>query len=323
MDPELLRQAAQQLQAKRFSRARNHREKLDDIYKEYPCLVQWQEKLRELQISALESSVNGDPASAERAQKESYTILGRRAEFLSDKGYGQDVLYMSPECPVCGDTGYIGVMPCECLKKQCALLGLNLIRGGLPLSGASFETFDLSLFSDETDPARGISPRENMRFAYDICKNYARTLSPGSGKNLFFNGETGLGKTFLSCCIARMAAERGFLVRYESAADCFAEIEAEKFYRINAEQSYISRLLECQLLILDDLGTEFMPPSGYGQSALYRIVNTRLSAAKPTIVSSNLTFNDLKNRYTPQVVSRLTGAYELVFFFGKDVRVRR
>ncbi len=189
----------------------------------------------------------------------------------------------------------------------------------LDLGNQSFETFSLEWYSQAEDPALGVSPRENMDWIYRTCKRYAAAFGPGSG-NLLLTGDPGLGKTFLSAAIAREASEEGFSVVYDTAVHIFDRFEARKFGREAGEavEADVDRVVDCDLLILDDLGTELTTP--FVQSALYSIVNGRIVDRRATILSTNLKLDELARRYAPQTVSRIEGEYQVLPFFGEDIR---
>ena len=142
--------------------------------------------------------------------------------------------------------------------------------------------------------------------------------------NLFFNGAPGLGKTFLSACIARVVADNGFSVVYDMAASIFAKFEDAKFQRTDdfeGTRNDIKRYMECDLLIIDDLGTEMT--TAFTVSALYEVINTRIVSGRKTLVSSNLTMDELRRRYSEHIMSRLEGEYQVLTFYGDDIRKKR
>ena len=189
----------------------------------------------------------------------------------------------------------------------------------LDLGSQSFETFSLEWYSEQDSPNLGISPRENMDWIFRTCKRYAGSFGPGSG-SLLLTGDPGLGKTFLSAAIAREVSGDGWSVVYDTAGHIFDRFEARKFGREAGEEvdADVERVLDCDLLILDDLGTEMT--TAFVQSALYRIVNGRLLNRRATILSTNLKLDELGRRYGPQTASRVEGEYQILPFFGEDIR---
>ena len=163
----------------------------------------------------------------------------------------------------------------------------------------------------------------NMELVYEVCLNYAQKFGRFYFKNLFLSGAPGLGKTFLSACIARTVSEEGFSVVYDTAGNIFAQFELKKFQRdaqdAQEAKDETRRYLNCDLLILDDLGSELT--TQFTQSALYELVNTRLVAGRCTVISSNLSMDEAARRYSPQIASRLAGEYHVLHFFGDDIRL--
>ena len=187
----------------------------------------------------------------------------------------------------------------------------------LDLGSQSFDTFSLDWYSQEYDADYGRSARENMETVYDVCADYAHQFGKRPGNLLLF-GAPGLGKTFLSAAIAREVSSNGWSVVYDTAGRIFQRFEAQKFTREEDAGDDVDRVLNCDLLILDDLGTEMT--TAFVQSALYQIVNTRLMEKKSTILNTNLMPGEIARRYSPQLASRIEGEYQLLPFFGEDIR---
>jgi len=226
-------------------------------------------------------------------------------------------------CPDCHDTGYIRTEMCDCLLKLYKQEQRESLSSLFKLGDETFDNFDLSYYDNTPAPDTGISPRRSMEIIYETCVEYARKFGKKS-MNLFFNGAPGLGKTFLSACIARVVAENGHSVVYDMASSIFAKFEDVKFLRTDDPEEVraeVKRCLECDMLILDDLGTEMT--TAFTISALYELINTRLVTGRKTIVSSNLTLNELRRRYSEQIMSRLEGEYQVLTFRGDDIRKKR
>jgi len=207
---------------------------------------------------------------------------------------------------------------CSCLKELYEKQRSQSLSALIKLGSESFETFDLSFYSDARDPNTGISPREQMTVVYGFCRDYADHFGPGS-VNLLFRGGTGLGKTFLSACIARVVSEKGFSVVYETTVEALAAYEEQKFRPSDEADERVERLTDCELLILDDLGTEMV--TEFTKSALYTLINARLLGGRKTVISTNLDWNSMADKYTPQICSRLQGEYQDLPFVGTDIRL--
>lgn len=190
----------------------------------------------------------------------------------------------------------------------------------LDLGSQSFDTFSLDWYSDRMEAGQKKSARAHMEErVYNSCAEYAHRFGRKPGNLLLF-GAPGLGKTHLSAAIAREVSGGGWSVVYDTAAHVFERFESQKFGREEGDEasSDVERILNCDLLILDDLGTEMT--TAFVQSALYQIINTRLMEKKSTIINTNLTPEKLAQRYTPQIASRIEGEYELLPFVGEDIR---
>jgi len=183
-----------------------------------------------------------------------------------------------------------------------------------------FDQFRLDYYPDRIDPKFGVNIRSIMEKTFQTCRRYALTFSEKSG-NLLFSGDTGLGKTFLSACIARTVADNGYSVVYESAPHLFSKLERAKFSADEQARKDSEKYTACDLLIVDDLGTEM--PGQFVTASLYTLINDRLLSGKPTIISTNLTTEDLASRYSSQIVSRLRGSYTRVAFLGDDIRIKK
>ena len=190
----------------------------------------------------------------------------------------------------------------------------------LDLGSQSFDTFSLDWYSDRVEPGNSKSARSHMEMVYNSCAEFAHQFGRRPGNLLLF-GNPGLGKTHLSAAIAREVSDGGSSVVYDTAGHVFSCFEAEKFGREEERESGVERILGCDLLILDDLGTEMT--TSFVVSALYQIVNTRLLERRSTIISTNLTPDQIAGRYSPQIASRIEGEYEILPFFGEDIRVQK
>ena len=325
-DPNVLRRATQRLEEERRVR-RDRTERLRaQAYAQQPRLLQLDRQLQGTMSRLVAAALRRgeDPAQAVRALREENLDLQReRAVLLGALGLPEDALDDKPACPLCGDTGWRGAKMCTCLKKLCAQEQIAELSKLLDLGEQSFDTFRIDYYSQTPWPGRGASPRENMELVYEVCLNYAQKFGRFYFKNLFLSGPPGLGKTFLSACIARAVSEEGFSVVYDTAGNIFAQFETRKFQRDSDDgreaRGETRRYLNCDLLILDDLGSELT--TQFTQSALYELLNSRLVAGRHTVISSNLSIEEAARRYSPQIASRLEGEYHVLHFFGDDIRL--
>lgn len=246
-------------------------------------------------------------------------------QLLTSNGYPSDAMDETPLCDLCKDSGWQGTKMCQCLKTLCTNIQIKELSTCLDFNEQSFDQFDLSFYSTQHLSDWGRSPRENMEKIFKISSDYAKNFGRYYFNNLFLSGSTGLGKTFLSASIAHVVSQSGHSVVYDTAGRIFAQFETKKFSRDEDDsreaRDGTRRYLGCDLLIIDDLGSEMTTP--FVQSALYELVNSRLIANKSTVISSNLTMDDVRRRYSQQVASRLDGEYRVMPFFGEDIRILR
>ena len=323
MDEILLGKAFERKAAQRSRREAQYEQRRKRAFATEPRLAQNDAAMRRAASEAVLAAIRHGGSGKEQAEKFrqlNIELQIREKELLKQCGLGEDYLKNEPECEFCADTGYMGAAVCPCVKTIYAKLQTAALDKKLGFDNHNFSRFDLTLYSPVVDKRRGISPRENMENILEYCTDYAYTFSKDS-PNLAFFGNTGLGKTFLSSCIAHVVSQRGFYVSYGSAVEIFALYEAEKFSRGAQSDQSSAAYTDCDLLVLDDLGTEMV--TQFTLSALYTLINTRLMNGKKTIISSNLTLDELKRSYTPQIVSRLEGEYRNFTFFGEDIRLKR
>ena len=327
-EQSVLRRATARLEAQRKAREEAQERLRSEIYAKLPRVAAIDRELRRTitQIIAASLRDGSDPVPAIGVIRDkNLSLQAEKAALLTEHGYPADALDDKPACPKCSDTGWVGANMCACLKALCTEEQIRELSKLLDLGEQSFDTFRIDYYSQTPWPGRGASPRENMELVYEVCLNYAQKFGRFYFKNLFLSGPPGLGKTFLSACIARAVSEEGFSVVYDTAGNIFAQFETRKFQRDSDDgreaRDETRRYLNCDLLILDDLGSELT--TQFTQSALYELINGRLVGGKRTVISSNLSMEEAAVRYSPQIASRLEGEYHLLHFFGEDIRLLR
>ena len=316
----VLRRAKARLAQAKADHEADTKARLRDAYQKYPELQQIDRELRATMAQVVAASFRRgeDPSQAIHAIREKNLQLQRRREWiLAD--YDESLLEDTPICPHCGGSGYIGSQMCECLQELCRQEQKKELTTLLGSGRESFDQFRLDVYPDTVDPVFGISPRQAMSLVLQKCQRYARDFSSQSG-SLLFTGDPGLGKTLLSGCIARTVADHGNSVVYDTAIHLFSDFEAAKFGENTEENRNRTRkYLLCDLLIIDDLGTEMI--TQFTISTLYDVINSRMMDRRPTILSTNLTPEEIRGRYSPQIASRSLGTYQVLQFLGRDVRL--
>ena len=318
---EVMQRARARLAAAKADRESENQQHLADAYNKVPRLREIDRQLRLTMAMAAQAvfSAGGDVNEGLEEARRQNQALQREREALVRMYFEEGYLDDSPVCDRCGGSGYVGSTMCECLAELCRqeqkkeLTFLNVGR-------ENFDQFRLDYYPDRIDPKLGVNIRSVMEKTYQTCRKYAYGFTERSG-NLLFSGDTGLGKTFLSACIARTVADRGYSVVYESAGHLFSKLERAKFSADEQAREESKKYNDCDLLIVDDLGTEM--PGQFTTAALYSLVNDRLLAGKAMIVSTNLNVEELPRRYSPQVASRLRGSFTRVAFLGDDIRVKK
>lgn len=316
---EVVKRARARLAQAKEDRESENRQHLAVAYARVPRIQEIDMQLRRTMAQAAQAAFlqGGDGRELlEKARLENLELQQERA-ILAMENFEEGYLDDSPICDKCGGSGYIGSNMCECLTELCRQEQKKEVS---VLSGSreAFNQFRLDYYPDRIDPKYGASPRTIMERNLKICRTYALTFAPSAG-NLLFVGGTGLGKTFLSACIARAVADRGYSVVYESAGHLFGKLEQAKFSPSEEARREAARFSECDLLILDDLGTEM--PGQFVTAAFYTLLNDRILAGKPMVISTNLNIDEAARRYSPQIASRLQGSFQGLTFVGEDIRI--
>lgn len=316
---EVVRRARLRLEQARSDRESENQAHLQTAYAQVPRIREIDRQLRLTMAKAAQAvfSQGGDAQALMEAARQENLALQQERSRLAAEHFSEGYLDEGSICDRCGGRGYVGSEMCECLKELCRQEQKKELSF-LSVGRESFDRFRLDYYPDQIDPRLGVSPRTVMDKTFRTCRNYAYGFH-SQGDNLLFSGGTGLGKTFLSACIARVVADNGYSVVYESAGHLFTRLERAKFSDDVQAREETVKYTAGDLLIVDDLGTEM--PSQFVTAALYSLINDRLLAGRSTIISTNLNTDDLSKRYSPQIASRLRGSYKRVAFVGEDVRV--
>lgn len=318
---EVVQRARERLARTKADRESEQLRHLSDAYRQVPRLKQIDMLLRQNTAQAAKAvfAQGGDVRSAmEQAKQDNVALQLERRELIEahfEPGYLDD----SPICDHCGGSGYVGSTMCACLRELCRQeqrREMTLLNVGKE----SFDQFRLDYYPDRIDPKQGVNIRMVMEKTFQICRKYAMEFTEDSG-NLLFSGSTGLGKTFLSACIARAVADRGYSVCYETANHLFSKLERAKFNGDEEARRETEKYTACDLMIVDDLGTEM--GGQFTTSALYALLNDRILNGKAMIISTNMNSDDLEKRYSAAIASRLRGNFKRIAFMGEDIRLKK
>jgi len=295
----------------------------EEVYTAIPRIREIDQLLATSSIDAIRNRLKGDTSVTEITKEKNNALILEKANLLSAHGYPQDYLQPIYTCPLCKDTGRIDGEYCSCFKQ--AWISLLYRESTLEhlLEKENFNTFDLSFYSKEADGKHPYTPYENMSNILGKAKSYVETFDKEGG-NLLFYGETGVGKTFLSSCIAKALMDTHHTVLYQSAIHLFEDVCGDVIMKKNdnpINKEIYRHLYDCDLLIIDDLGTEFT--NSFVISQLYDILNTRMRANKSTVISTNLKLHDSTETYTDRISTRIFAGYTAFHFYGDNVRLAK
>ncbi len=294
----------------------------DEAYAKIPELINIDREISSAGAQVIRAIGMGENAQSyiEELSKKNLASQQRRKDILKENGYPENYLDADYHCKKCRDTGFVSGVMCDCYKellRDTAIAELSEFS----INGCStFERFNVNYYPDVLDEASGINLRERMTDVLNFCKSYAEDFGTDSPSLLFY-GATGLGKTHLSLAIAAEAVKKGYGVIYGSAQNLMSRLEKEHFSNnrnSNEFEGSEQAMLECDLLVIDDLGAEFS--TQFTVAELYNIVNTRMMSRLPVIISTNLFPDELEKRYTQRITSRIVGNYISLYFCGKDIR---
>ena len=294
----------------------------EEVESKIPGLRELDERLATFGLRIMKQAMEGGNTeeALEQLREENQRILTQRRQLLQLHGYPEDYCKPHYECDRCQDSGYVGIRMCACMRRRLTEAGLESSGLGNLMKKQAFENFSLEYYRQNA------AQYAQMKEHFQAVRGYAEGFTM-EGENtpdsLLFMGGTGLGKTHLSTAVARTVIERGYDVFYNSAVGMISDFETRRFGNAIAiaDADNTERYITCDLLILDDLGTEVV--NQFTQSTLYYVINTRLNAGRPTIISTNLTGNDLRKTYSDRITSRLMGEYRIIPFFGTDIRKQK
>lgn len=304
-----------------------------ELYAKLPRLQEIEIELNNFAINTAKNILNGTSSSLESLNAKVSILKKEKEKILKENNIPKDFLEPKYECPICKDTGYIqnehsASSLCSCLKQK--LLDISYNKSNISnLEKENFSTFNLNVFPDKPDSEKykiDISPRQNMLIIKEKCLEFVEKFDDPKTHNLLFTGNTGLGKTFMSNCIANELIKKGKNVLYQTAPVLLETVIDNKMnkYKNSTQDVFYKNVLESDLLIIDDLGTECL--NSMKLSELFTILNTRLlnlsNHVTKTIISTNLSINNIFKNYEERIGSRIAGYYDIYYFFGNDLRFK-
>ncbi len=308
-------------ESKRLKAKKMKEKRIAEIYIKLPRVKEIDEEITRAGLSISKSILTGASNREEllnRLKTNLDKLRQEKAILLTENNIPLQYLEEEYECSRCKDTGFSGSgTKCSCFKQQLINYAYSMSNLRDVLKKENFQTFDINLFSTESQDDSQVSQRENMLEVLNVCEGFVFNFEKNNGENLLFYGPTGLGKTFLTNCIAKSLLDRGKIVIYQTAFKIFEIIEDVHFHNQGEREKY-QLLFNADLLIIDDLGTEFS--NGFTNSELFNIINSRLLSNKKTIISTNLPPKGIIERYDDRIFSRLISKYTVLKFFGKDLR---
>lgn len=326
-ESQVLASALSRLEARKFIRGQEIDQARKLAYQRDPYIKAIEKQLRLTISDLMKATLDKEDASVIYSIKENYLKLQQeKREHLKALDMAPHALSETPYCPHCSDTGWFGRKMCKCLHDLCAEEQLKLLSSLPYMKNQEFSLFSLDYYSDEIPEGQFLSSKDRMERIFLSCQDFSKNFPKTTPNNLLFTGETGVGKTFLSACIAKEVAKNGYSVVYEPAKPLFYQYEIRNFTKgteeeVQAANENIKRYTRCDLLIVDDLGTELTNKAT--DSVFYELINDRILSEKHTIFTTNFPLDELIERYSNPVSSRLQGEFTKVQFYGEDIRLAK
>lgn len=324
MYKNMLKEVFKEYEDKRDLQKRLQQSRIREVYRKVPSIRKLDEDIFNLGLE-MSKYIIGNPdgyeEKIEKAKEKIEKLKMRKAFMLTESNIDLDYMELKHDCDICEDSGFLGNgEKCNCLKQRLVSKAYGMSNLEHILETENFNTFDIEVFKDEPFEGEELTPRENMMDILSIAEGFILNFDEKNGENLLFYGKTGLGKTFLSNCIAKSLLDKNKIVIYQTAFTILDILENRRFNKIDRAMSdyQYNLLLDCDLLIIDDLGTELA--NSFTTSEIFNIVNTRILRAKKTIISTNLTPKEISATYTERIFSRILDKFLPLKFYGKDLR---
>lgn len=320
MNGNIYEEVNKEFNALKEKKKNEYLERVNKVYEKVPEIMSLDESVSTLVFEMFKKAASGENTDSvvESFSEKLRQMKERKNELLLQNGFKPDYLNEVYNCKKCSDTGVYKDKQCDCYKKLVTKHLLKYSNMSAQLKEQTFSNFDITLYSGRKSGET--SPREQMTEILSHCKKFAADF-PENQKNLLFYGGAGLGKTFMSSAIANEVIKKGNTVFYQTSADIFSALDDVKFGRADENiKKMVSQIYESDLLIIDDLGTEFLNQNA--DTEFFRILNSRIMNRKSIIISTNLTLANIKKTYSERIFSRIMGNFNIYKFAGKDIRCR-
>ena len=295
----------------------------EEIYEKFPRIKEIDQEMAASSIQAVRKSLLQGTTATGAAKEKNHELIEEKAAILKENNYPEDYLQPIYTCPLCHDTGKIGTRYCTCFEQAKLTLLYQEANLDKILENENFDQFDLAFYSKEKNDSYPYTSYENMSNILAKSKEFVKNFDVNGGSLLFY-GETGLGKTFLSNCIAKALLDSHHTVLYQSAIHLFEDVCSDVVMNKKTNptsQKVYQYLYDCDLLIIDDLGTEYT--NSFVSSQLYDILNTRMREQKSILISTNLNLQELTERYSDRITSRIIADYKVFHFYGSNIRLAK
>lgn len=296
-------------------------ERTEKLFIKYPKLKELNDEISSFSVQSAKALILEDKGSMAEIKQKLSTLISTKEQWLMDLGYDKDYLSLHYDCRNCKDTGFVDGQKCHCLQTKIIDALYNQSNIKEYLKKENFSNFNLDLYANDIiDPVINVSAKQNMTEVLSVAKEFVLNFD-SSFNNLFIYGETGVGKTFLTNCIAKELIDTSHSVIYMSSIKLFDLLAKNTFSKNDDGNSSMQTedLLNCDLLVVDDLGTEMI--NSFTTSAFFNLINERFLRRKSIIISSNLSIGQLRDMYSERVFSRIASNYTLLKIFGNDLRL--
>lgn len=324
MYKDMIKQITREYENRRDRNERDRRRRIEEVYNKIPAIKKIDEEIKKTGLY-MSKSIITHPENyetlIEKARHDIEKLKMEKAFILTESNIELDYMDLKYECSICEDTGYIeGIKRCNCLKQKMVSRAYKMSNLEYVLGKENYQNFDINIFKDEPFEGESMTPRENMLDILGISEGFINNFDEMNGDNLLFYGSTGLGKTYLCNCIAKSLLDKDKIVIYQTAFTILDILENRRFGKGDREMSnyQYDLLLDADLLIIDDLGTEVT--NTFTNAEIFNIVNTRIIKGKKTIISTNLTPKEISQTYTDRVFSRVFDKFMPLKFYGNDLR---